>query len=124
MRSTRFEQRDEARIPNLLPNSPGEERIEVVSLEDFVVTTFSTPGIPQRDVDGLSLLLPDRFEIESSLMVRTNPVLDDDVVLAKTVLFPCSEEQLHLSVQKLHRRVRLGRRTGQADKVTGIKPGY
>ena len=24
----------------------------------------------------------------------------------------------------LHMRVRLGRRTGQADKVTGIKPGY
>ena len=123
MRSTRFEQRDEARIPNLLPNSPGEERIEVVSLEDFVVTTFSTPGIPQRDVDGLSLLLPDRFKMESPMVVRTNPVLDDDVVLTETILFPCGEEQFHLPVQKLHRRVRLGRRTGQADKVTEIELG-
>ena len=92
MGGARLEQRDEARIPDLLPDSPGEEWIEVVSFEDFVVTTFSTPGIPQQDVDGLSLLLPDRFEMESPMVVRTNPVLDDDVVLAETILFPCGKE--------------------------------
>ena len=88
-----------------------------------MVTVFLTPRISLRCVDGLSLMLPDRFEEQSSLMMCADAVLNDDFILAEAILLSCSKEQLHFPIQEMHGRVSLRRRTGQADKVTRSEPG-